>query len=604
MPIEDVDYLKAKSIKQNYVFLVDSKDRDRSVYPTPSEYLVRFDTPFLNVCGLEVLEATIPRTMYNVDVANNTIRFCIYVDGFSGERTFTTNEVTIGDYSLQTLVPALNQVMKMQVLGHANGVVAGITVAPLSSPPDLRNIIVFTCPYPFILDMQGSTIAETLGFDLFTAPQEATLPEAERRYNALASLPGPQPQPPALYPPPPNHKLFASVDRAWPVLGPNTYVFEGPRGVLRSEPLTEKAWVAQRWTAPYDGFFVGLDAALTTNTRELIDEGVVWALHSARNGVNEPGAVIATGTLAISQVDGGYSDATMPSVAVLVRGGFSYWIVLHNDVGDTRPARVFYNDVIANETTLIRSSNGSDGPWVSVADTTTGIYYHMSARVRIAEAYHRVEAPGVVSMVGERYVTLRCPEIEDNMLRSLSYGRMGLAKMRLGIMGYSENRVDFNKIAVREFHPIGKLSRMLLRFERGDGKLYDFKGVNHTIVFALHYYEPVQKEKFQKSRLNPHYDGNFHEYMYRQDEQEEDSDDQSVDYNEDNETFNQWKAVQQRNLPEQRYLQDIEALKGLHFLEQAIKESEEGEAGESDNGTESAGGSETDTYETDSETEI
>lgn len=554
MPIEDVDYLKSQSIKQSYVFLVDSKDRDRAAYPTPSDYVVRFDTPFLNVVGLEVLEATIPRTMYNIDVANNSIKFCIYADGFSGEKTFVTKSVPIGDYSIQTLIPALNTAMQMNVLG--TNITASIVVSSLSTPPDVRNTLVFTCPYPFILDMQESSIAESLGFDLYTSISEQNTPIETRRYSVPAGggLQG-------------NPRLYASVDRPWPAIGPSTMIFEGPRGVLRSEPVSQTSWVAQKWQAPYDGYLSGLDVAVTTTSKELMDEGIVWALHEHNSSIDAPGGIVlnATNMLAISVVDGGFSDATMPSAAVPIVGGRHYWIVLKND--DTKPVSVFFNDVIATETTFKRSANGATGPWTPVADAA-GVFYNMSARIYVAQAYHRIEAPGVISLVGERYVTLRCPEIEDNMVRSLSYGRMGLAKMRLGVMGVSENRVDFNKIALREFHPIGKLSRMTLRFERGDGKLYDFKGVNHTIVFALHYYEPVQKAHFERSILNPNYNGNFHEYMYREDEREEDSDDQSVDYNEDYDTFNKWQAMQQRNLPEQRHMQDIEALKDLRKLKE------------------------------------
>ena len=565
MPIEDIDYLKAQSQKQSYVFLVDSKDRDRAAYPTPSKYLVRFDTPFRNVCGLEVLEATVPRTMYNVDVNNNSIRFCIFNEDFNGVKEFETREVSVGDYSLQTLVPALNLIMQMTVLG--TDIVSGITVASLSSPPDVRNTLVFTCAYPFILDMQSSTIAESLGFDLFTAPSEALQPIDIRKYSVPANLPFSNP------------RLYASVDREWPATGPKVMVFEGPRGVLRSEPISSTSWVAQKWRAPNDGFFVGLDVAITTSTAELMDDGIIWSLHENDETNDAPGVMIsnATATLAISVVDGGFSDATMPTVPIKLDGGRDYWVILRND--DARPSSVFYNDVIATETTFKRSANGASGPWTTVADTENGIFYNMGARIYIAQGYHRIEAPGIISLVGERYVTLRCPEIEDNMVRSLSYGRMGLAKMRLGVMGYSENRVDF-KVTLRDFHPIGKLSRMTLRFERGDGQLYDFKGVNHTIVFALHYYEPVQKEHFSKSILNPNYDGNFHAYMYRQDEQEEDSDDQSVDYNEDYDTFNKWKAMQQRNLPEQRHMQDIEALKSLKDIN--MNEDDEDEDDEED----------------------
>jgi len=552
MPIEDVAYLKAHSTKQNYVFLVDSKDRERATYPTPSDYVVRFSTPFANIVGLEVLEATIPRTMYNVDVANNRIRFCIYVTGYALEKTYTTAEVPIGDYSITTLIPAINAVLISALLGEAS-TVAQITAASLSNPPDVRNTLVFTCPYPFELDMAGSSIAEALGFDLHVA---------ERDNGSKYTVDDDHKTKP---------RLYKSVDKPWPAVGPDALVFEGPRGVLRNAGLTQTSWLAQRWTAPYAGFFVGLDVALTTSA----DDSVVWELRTDAAGA--PGQLVqgATGVLAISQTDGGFSDATIPTNApIQVMGAANYWVVLRNN--DARSSRVYYNDVIATETTFLRSTAGAGGPWTPEADAN-GVFYHMSARVRIAEAYHRIEAPGLVSLVGERYVTLRCPEIEDNMVRSLTYGRMGLAKLRLGVTGFSENRVDFNKIAVREFHPIGKLSRISLRFERGDGELYDFKGVNHTIVFALHYYEPVQREVFQNSILQPNYKMDFHTYQHTQDAQEEESDDQSVDYNEDGDVFNQWKAVQQRNLPEQRYLQDIETLKRLRVMEMQVSEDDEEE---------------------------
>jgi hypothetical protein len=42
---------------------------------------------------------------------------------------------------------------------------------------------------------------------------------------------------------------------------------------------------------------------------------------------------------------------------------------------------------------------------------------------------------------------------------------------------------------------------------------------------TIYYYEPVQNEKFVSSILNPEYKMNYLEYMYKQEEQEGDSDD-------------------------------------------------------------------------------
>ena len=77
MSIEDINYLKNNSIKQNYTFLIDSTDRDRDKYPNPNKYVVDFTVPFKNVIGMEIIDASIPRTMYNIDYENNELFYYI-----------------------------------------------------------------------------------------------------------------------------------------------------------------------------------------------------------------------------------------------------------------------------------------------------------------------------------------------------------------------------------------------------------------------------------------------------------------------------------------------------------------------------------------------
>lgn len=130
---------------------------------------------------------------------------------------------------------------------------------------------------------------------------------------------------------------------------------------------------------------------------------------------------------------------------------------------------------------------------------------------------------------------MRCPEIEEHLYRSLSYSKntLGLAKFRVDSVGINSEKLTITKIPVREFHPIGKLSRMSLRFETNKGTLYDFKGINHNIIFAIFYYEPTQKNTPKMSILNPEYKMNYLDYLYKQEEIEEESDDDNGDDNED-----------------------------------------------------------------------
>ena len=143
-----------------------------------------------------------------------------------------------------------------------------------------------------------------------------------------------------------------------------------------------------------------------------------------------------------------------------------------------------------------------------------------------SENPHTVTAPGVYSLTGDRYVILRCPEIEQHLYRSRGYERytMGLAKCKLSVYGFDETRFDFSKLPMREFHPIGKLSQMTFRFERPDGELYNFKGINHTITFAIRYYEPFQTKEFTEYSLNRGYNPNFFQFI-----QNEESSDTDID---------------------------------------------------------------------------
>lgn len=144
-----------------------------------------------------------------------------------------------------------------------------------------------------------------------------------------------------------------------------------------------------------------------------------------------------------------------------------------------------------------------------------------------SENKYIITSPGIVYFIGNKYIIMRCPEIEEHLYRSLSYSKntLGLAKFRVDSIGINSEKLTITKIPVREFHPIGKLSRMTLRFETNKGRLYDFKGLNHNIIFAIFYYEPVQKNIPKLSILNPEYKMNYLDYLYKQEEIEGDSDD-------------------------------------------------------------------------------
>jgi len=350
MSIEDINYLKQNSIRQSYTFLVDSKSRDRSIYPDANNYVVEFTTPFKYVIGLEVIDVSVPKTMYNIDYNNNILYYYLGTDvpividengkSVYDKSVFTSLEIPVGDYTTQTFINKVKSILFNQNID--------LDISANDTPAELTNLIYFSSSQPFVLDMHSSTIAEVLGFDLYTDVKNDAVKYTYKDCN--------------------KDKGFEKLFHSYPESGMN----------------------------------------------------------------------------------------------------------------------------------IIRS-------------------------------------PGMMYLIGNKYLVLRCKEIEEHLYRSLSYSKynLGLAKIRINSYGYNDEKTSFMKIPLREFHPIGKLPRITLRFETDTGELYNFKGVNHNIVFAIYYYEPKYEYQVTPSILNPEYDPNYIKYLHKQEEQEGESDEEEEDFSRD-----------------------------------------------------------------------
>jgi len=343
--MEDVDYLEAHGDKVAFQFMVDSKNRDKTAWPTPSEYVIPFTTAFTHVVAVDVLEASIPRTNYNVDDSTCTLALSV------NDGPYQTIVVDTGDYDILTLCTALSAAL------------APVTVTPTSVPAEVKSTLTFTSPVPFTFDFNvPNTMGEVLGFD---AP----------------SLQG---QPGYAYVSPPA----------------------APAPIVTTHPH-----------------------------------------HHHHHAPPPPPPSYRFGAL---------------------------------------PA--------------------GDGSYVLVA-------------------------PGIYSLVGDRYVLLRCAEAESSRDASSEIYSPGIAKFTLGVVGFANASLDYARGGVREFHPIGRLSRLTLRFERPDGTLYNFRGVNHTLTLVLRSLAPRRDKTFARSSLNRNYDGNFLAWRRTDEEREGDSDEDTDAYN-------------------------------------------------------------------------
>jgi hypothetical protein len=547
MPIEDIQYLHQVSERQSYAFLVDSRDRNRSQWPHPEEYVVEFSRPFNNVVGFEIQDAHLPRSMFNIDIYNNSLSFFIYDSSFDintlNSTHFTKINIDPGDYTIHTLLPELNALMHAVVNGPAANpaATAFIRASSISNPPEVKSRLRFDCPYPFILDMKRSTLAESLGFDLYAVPAETDdyyafgitqergwtdadiietarllqngIPEAnvEKTMALKAGVSqaahwvaqakffvG-------------NQQMYQSVTKEQ-VSGETRLIFEGPRAVV----LARGGSVAQRFTTTVDTNLTLIEAAFG-GSPSAIGQVVNWQL-LLDDGMGPDGAQIvfnsaetaAGDSLTVTAINGTFSQSR--PFAVRLRSNAVYWIELILPEG----VEVYYNDVLfITETTMqVRTESNA---WTPI-DSPPDVFYQASLRLTATDDFNRVLAPGLFTLMGERYCILRCKEIEENSHRSLAYQKhhLGVAKFNMDTIGYINMLVNERiSSSRREFHPIGKLSRLTLRFELPSGKLYLFRGVNHSLMISVTYLEPkMNMHQFQNFSLNEHYNPNFMAYKY------------------------------------------------------------------------------------------
>lgn len=415
MSIEDIKYLRDNSIKQTIVVLIDSKNRDFELYPDPNHYVIHFNTPFKNVIGFDIIDTSIPRTMYSVDKYNNSLYYYIHTDTEKTFDEFIKNDIDInaknydptyngkfklfemphGDYILPTFIEYFNAEIEKSTKEIDNDIV--LKASGLTEPTELTDIIQFNCNFPFIFNMYDSTLAETLGFNMLV----------KKEYHNL------------------KYSYYDKLTVKRPILDDNSNVLK------------------------------------------------------------------------------------------------------YSNVLQSMRLYISFQDVKYNEK------------------------YKIDQRFQ-----HHLMSPGMVCFTGEKYIVLRSPEIEEYAFGSLSYtnNNLGIAKLRTNSLGFNDERLYITKIPIREFHPVGKLSKLTFKFETSSGSLYDFKGVNHNLTLAIYYFEPkFTTDKFN-SILNPNYTINFNEYKYTNAEQEiinENDDDEdditdSINENFSRDNINTYRKMEQK----------------------------------------------------------
>jgi hypothetical protein len=270
--------------------------------------------------------------------------------------------------------------------------------------------------------------------------------------------------------------------------------FNGPFPGFQSTRCTSSARVRQAFVPTASGrvsaIVVHASAGSSALSAEIVDA----------TGTSFGSADIAPGTS--DQTDLGTSGGN-------VVAGRTYYLVMESSGAD-----VYVNEPPDAVSPAEVSADGGD--------TWTGIAEGLAAcvEIQVAVGRHEIVSPGLVDLTGERYVVVRCPDVETLMHRERAYEQYhaGLGMVKLGELGYKEQRFDFVSLpTIKIPNPIGKLSSLSFRLEKSGGRLYDARGIDHVLVLKISYYSGIARTEepshAETRQLNPRYTPHVNEYL-------------------------------------------------------------------------------------------
>jgi Family of unknown function (DUF5901) len=478
--IEDVEYLKDHCDNDATIIYVDSADRNRKYNPFPEEYTISFDQPFKLVTGFDVLDASIPTTMWNVDKYNGTLALT----------TCTVPTAIINKELAKTYFDEFKATDNFSVLFERSHVTGAITE---------NFIVVITEDYYITYNVvESETLTPYFAF-VRTVIQNTSIKETPKNLDTS------------------SYYVFTSR-------GTSFYIDYSETDTINI--LEEKNFDVQlNADNLYDiVYFRKLNIREVDYNSIKNTNNFVYNIKNLYKQISLGNYDLTSLRTELNNVWGEYDDIAFDATSLPDRkqGIFiirsSGFLIINASIGklikqigfDTLPR-------IEDSTLYTPDFIGSN------LQVFTGVYDTLARN-------YKIQAPGIVNLLGYRYLILRCKEMEDHLLGSYAYINytpgIGLFKLASSYNDVTHLRFDFVNLVRKPFHPIGKLSKLTFRFETQDGNLYDFKGVNHQMLFVIKFLTPTQKVRFDKGILNPNYNPNFMNYIsgHRTIEYKEDSD--------------------------------------------------------------------------------
>lgn len=576
----DIDYLKDIGRVEAFPISIDSSIRDKRIYPSPSDYEVELDVPLRNVVGFDVLDASIPNTMYVVDEHNRRLSFTVLRNTEEARATELLPGARGLDAYLARLAdaPAFVEVwgdaafseLELKICGDRFTVDPQQHLEPQPSPGTpvvITDVTLELDPLPdsdvdqyrehvVPVDMGRSYLLEldsTLGEYFITDLSASRVFQGRSRLQTFrqggaADL-----------------ILVSAVERT--PLGSFTRHAWAVAADLLSSPLA----IGQSTHFPgiRSGRLESVDMfgihRVRPGTFSLDVTNPPFQINSGQIPANDQGRVRFLYHLHFYNLDVDMGDHDVNSLVTVIGRAMPGYVPLGSQSGTSAPQPV----LTMAGTSLVGSSTAPNYTrqrkisfesglrfWMDMGKSTIRDVLGFQELARDGEdgyvpyrigdndsvfasaandldTVHRVLTPGLVTALNERLVVLRCPQIEENAYPSLAHSRFstGLGVFKLYNETVAHLRFDFTKLARLDFHPIGTLSKLRLRFETLSGRLYNFRGVEHHLFMAIRFIIPKTGRGIPPSgsRLNPDYDPDILRYEVARRDEHDESDTESDD---------------------------------------------------------------------------
>lgn len=477
--IDDITFLIENSEKDSQIVYIDSSLRNKQFYPNANEYTIEFNQPFKLVYGFEILDASIPVTMYNMDVYNNVFYYTVIIKNNSSITPIDPDVFFKEIITCKTFINLFNNVDEQTFIIIGSETQLSSYITSVVTPSDFYIMYIRSSINTIEIIKKTQQISEEFYFFNFNNTEYCI------KYSIV------------------NQIIIDIIKN-----GEYSLIFNADNTIDLI-------------------YFISYNIDLATFTIIKTSNSFIIAINNLKGTVNIGNYNILTIINALNDIVNPLMEAASTTANPAQEAKMFFYSTnqiflngkkgaLHKSLGyDTYPLLSAYNNI-------------------NYKGWTIGDNYLVFGGIYDSSIPgYKIVSPGLISLLGERFSILRIDEIEDHLYGSYAYMAMtpgiGLFKMASAFGGITNLRFDYTTLITKPFHPIGKLSRLSIRWETSTaGKLYDFKGVNHQLLACIKYYVPSAKIKYQRSILNPNYEPDVMKYMAknRAIENREDSDDE------------------------------------------------------------------------------